>query len=273
MTDDTAATAAGTTADTARPLALITGASSGIGFELAKQCAADGYDLLVVADEPDIAQAAALLRRDGTVVEAIEADLSTTEGVDRLLDALNGRPVDALLANAGRGFRDAFLDQPFDKARGIVDTNITGTIYLIHRVGRAMRARDRGRILITGSIAGFVPGSYQAVYNATKAFLNSFSWALRNELKDTNVTVTCLMPGATQTPFFARADMLETKVGEAEKDDPAMVAETGYAAMKRGDGDIVPGVKNKIISAASNILPAAVGAELHRAMSKPRDPE
>ncbi|MES2714104.1 MAG: SDR family NAD(P)-dependent oxidoreductase [Pseudomonadota bacterium] len=260
-------------ADAARPLAIVTGASTGIGFELAKQCAADGHDLLICADEPDIEQAASLLRRGGGNVEAVEADLSTIDGVDRLLAAVKGRRVDALLANAGKGLGDAFLDQPFDKVRAIVDTNITGTIYLVQKVGREMRDRNRGRILITGSIAGFVPGSFQAVYNATKAFLNSFSWAIRNELKETNVTVTCLMPGATETPFFARADMLNTNVGEAEKDDPAMVAQTGYAAMKRGDGDIVAGFKNKVMAAVANVVPAAVTAEMHRAMSKPKEPE
>src|ERR1700755_2459958 len=101
-----------------------------------------------------------------------------------------------------------------------------------------MRVRNRGRILIVGSIAGFTPGSFQAVYNDTKTFINSFSFALRNELKDTNVTATCLMPGATETEFFARADMLDTKVGQQEKDDPADVAKTGFDAMMRGDGDI-----------------------------------
>lgn len=254
-----------------RPLALVTGASTGIGFELAQQCAADGYDLAIVADEPDIEQAALLLRRTGAHVQAIQADLSTTQGVDAMLAALEDRPVDALLANAGRGLGGAFLDQDFGKLRGVIDTNITGTVYLVQQVGRAMRERDQGRILITGSIAGNVPGSFHAVYNASKAFLNSFSWAIRDELKDTRVTVTCLMPGATQTPFFARADMLDTAVGEAQKDDPAMVAKTGYDAMKRGDGDVVAGMKNKIIASVANVLPASIGARMHRAMSKPAE--
>ena len=136
------------------------------------------------------------------------------DSVDRLYAAIKGRPVEALLANAGHGLGHGFLDQNFDEVRHIIDTNITGTLYLIQRVGRDMRARDRGRILITGSVAGFMPGSFQAVYSGTKAFINSFSFALRNELQDTGVTVTCLMPGATETEFFARADMLDTKVGQ-----------------------------------------------------------
>jgi short-subunit dehydrogenase len=256
---------------TQRPLAIVTGASSGIGLELAKQCAEGGYDLLIVADEAAIESAASALRQHGAEVEAVQADLSTIEGVDTLLAAVRGRPVEALLANAGRGLGHAFLDQPFDEVRKIIDTNITGTIYLVQKVGQEMRERNAGKILITGSIAGFATGSFQAVYNASKAFLNSFSWAIRNELKETKVTVTCLMPGATETEFFDRADMLDTKVGQAKKDDPAMVAKTGYDAMIRGDGDIVAGFKNKIMAAVSNVMPAAVSAQLHRGMSKPAD--
>src|SRR4030095_8672817 len=146
----------------------------------------------------------------------------------------------------------------------VINTNVTGTIYLLHRVGAEMRARGRGRILITGSVAGFMPGSFTAVYNGTKAFIDSFSFALRNELKDTGVTVTCLMPGATETEFFERADMLDTKVGQQEKDDPADVAREGFAAMMRGEGDVVTGWKNKVQSAMANVIPAGVLAEQHR---------
>src|SRR4030095_5567507 len=160
--------------------------------------------------------------------------------------------------NAGRGLGHAFLDQDFGKARRVVDTNITGTIYLIHKVGNDMRRRNAGRILIVGSIAGFTPGSFQAVYNGTKAFLNSFSFALREELKDTKITVTCLMPGATETEFFRRAEMMDTAVGTAEKDDPAEVANIGFDAMMKGEGDVVSGLKNKVQSAAANVTPAGV---------------
>jgi short-subunit dehydrogenase len=164
-----------------RPFAIVTGASTGIGFELAKRCANEGYDLLIAADEPEIEQAAASLRVGGAVVEAVQADLATTEGVDELYAAAKGRQIDALLANAGRGLGHAFLDQDFGKARRVVDTNITGTVYLIYKVGNDMRRRNSGKILITGSIAGFIPGSFQVVYNGTKAFLNAFSFALREE--------------------------------------------------------------------------------------------
>ena len=254
----------------ARPLALVTGASSGIGYELAKECAANGFDLVIAADRP-LQAAEADLRAAGADVVSVEADLATLDGVDRLYEAARGtgRPVAALLANAGHGLGRGFLDQDFDEARHVIDTNITGTVYLIQKVGRDMRARGEGRILITGSIAGFMPGSFQAVYNGTKAFIDSFSFALRNELKDTGVTVSCLMPGATNTDFFERADMRDTKVGQAKKDDPAMVAKIGFAAMMKGEGDVVSGWKNKLQTVVANITPAGVLAEQHRKTAEP----
>jgi len=252
-----------------RPLAIVTGASAGIGYELAKYCAGNGFDLLIAADQSKIKQAAQEFQALGATVESVEADLATVEGVDKLYAAAKGRPVEALLANAGHGLGHAFLDQNFAEARHVIDTNITGTIYLIHKVGRDMRSRGQGRILIVGSIAGFTPGSFQAVYNGTKAFINSFSFAIRNELKDTGVTVTCLMPGATETEFFERADMMDTKVGQQKKDDPADVAKTGFDAMMRGDGDVVAGWKNKLQSAVANVTPAGVLAEQHRHQAEP----
>ena len=252
-----------------RPLAIVTGASTGIGYELAVECARHGFDLLVAADEPAIQQAAEQFRSMGVSAEAVEADLSTVEGVDKLLAGTQGRPVEYLLANAGRGLGKGFLDQDFDAARKVVDTNIVGTIYLIQKVGNAMRSRNAGRILITGSIAGFLPGTYQAVYNGTKAFLDSFSFALRHELKDTGVTVTCLMPGATETEFFDRADLKDTKVGSDKKDDAAKVAKDGFDAMMAGKGDVVSGWLNKLQSAIANVLPAGMVAEQHRKMTEP----
>src|SRR5205807_9319123 len=133
----------------------------------------------------------------------------------------------------------SFLDQSWEDIQRVIDTNVTGTLALIHKVGRDMVTRGRGRILITGSIAGFMPGTYQAVYNGTKALLDSFSFALRAELKDSGVTVTCLMPGATETEIFDRAHMTDTKVGQSAKDDPTYVANTGFDAMMNGDGDVV----------------------------------
>lgn len=252
-----------------RPLAIVTGASTGIGYELAKRCAEHGFDLLVAADEPAINDAAQAFRQLGAAVDAVETDLATIEGVDKLYAVIRGRPVHALLANAGRGLGKGFLDQDFAAVRHVVDTNITGTIYLLQKVGRDMRAQGRGRILITGSIAGFIPGTYQAVYNGTKAFLDSFSFALRHELKDTGVTVTCLMPGATETEFFERADMMDTKVGQAKKDDAADVAKTGFDAMMKGEGDVVSGWKNKLQTAIASVTPAGMLAEMHRGMAEP----
>lgn len=220
-------------APTSRPLAVITGASTGIGYELAKCCAQEGFDLVVVADEPEIQKAGKEFEALGAKIDALQADLADVDGVDKLFATIGNRPVEALLANAGRGLGKGFLDQNFDDVLRVINTNITGTVYLIQKVGRDMRERGRGRILITGSIAGFVPGTYQAVYNASKAFLDSFPFALRAELKDTGTTVTCLMPGATETEFFARADMLDTKVGQGKKDDAADVARTGFTAMIR----------------------------------------
>lgn len=250
-------------------LAIVTGASTGIGYELAKCCANDGFDLLIAADEPRIHSAAEDFKKLGVQVDAIEADLATIEGVDSLYMAANGRAVDALLANAGRALGGPFLDQNFDELRHILDTNITGEIYLAQKVGRDMRARGQGRILFTGSIAGFTPGTFNAVYNGTKAFIDSFSFALRNELKDTGVTVTCLMPGATETEFFARADMEDTKIGQSKKDDPADVAKAGFEAMMKGEGDVVSGWKNKLLSTIATVTPSDVLAEQHREKAEP----
>jgi short-subunit dehydrogenase len=252
-----------------RPLAVVTGASTGIGLELAKCCTKNGFDLLIVADEPRIEDAAQTLKSLGAAVEALEADLSTTEGVDKLYEKIAGRPVAALLANAGRGLGKGFLDQDFAEARRVVDTNITGTIYLIHKVGNDMRRVGEGKILLTGSIAGFMPGTFQAVYNGSKAFIDSFSAALREELKDTGVTVSCLMPGATETEFFKRADLMDTKIGQEKKDDPAEVAELGFDAMMKGTDHVIFGLKNKLQVAAASVLPSSTMAEQHRKETEP----
>jgi short-subunit dehydrogenase len=250
-------------------LALVTGASSGIGYELALCCAQAGYDLLVAADRPEIEAAAAALRGLGVDVRSLEVDLATRDGVRALHDAAEGRSIDLLLANAGHGLGQAFLDQDFDDIRHVIDTNVTGTLDLVQRVGRSMRARGAGRILVTGSIAGYMPGSFSAVYNGTKAFIDNFAAALRNELKDTGVSVTCLMPGATETDFFERAGMEDTKVGRQEKDDPADVARVGFDAMMRGEGDVVSGWRNKVQTTMANVTPSSVLAERHRKLAEP----
>lgn len=250
-------------------LAIVTGASSGIGLELARICAEKGIDLIIAADEPEIENAASDLRQMHGAVEAVQADLATEAGVDRLLEAVGDRDIDYLLANAGCGLGHAFIDQDWSRVRRVIDTNITGTVYLVQTVARRMASRGVGKILLTGSIAGFLPGTYQAVYNGTKAFIDSFAVAIRHELAETGVEVSVLMPGATETRFFERAGMLDTKVGQAEKDDPADVARDGFEAMMNGDQQVVSGWKNKLQVAASHVMPAGILAEQHSKMAKP----
>ena len=250
--------------------AVITGASTGIGFELATIAAQEGYDILVVADEPLIDAAAADFEQFGTDVQSIEADLSSIEGVDALLRAVGGRHVDVLCANAGTGLGKAFLDQPVEAWRRTIDTNVTGTLYLLQKTIIAMRARGEGKVLVTGSIAGYIPGAFNAVYNGTKAFIDNFTEALRNELKDDEgITLTTLMPGATETEFFARADMEDTSVGQAKKDDPAKVARDGWDALMAGKGHIVSGWYNKLQVAAVGVVPQSLLAGVHRQMAEP----
>jgi len=252
-----------------RPLAIVTGASSGIGYELARLFAEDGYDLILAADRP-LADAIEGLQAMGAEVQGVQVDLSTEEGVSTLYDCIGERRVDALAANAGHGLGKGFLDESFDDILHVVNTNVTGTLRLAHLVGRSMRAHGAGMILFTGSIAGLMPGSFQAVYNASKAFVDNFSFALRNELKDTGVTVTVLMPGPTDTDFFARAGLLDTRVGQDQhKMNPADVALYGYRAMKRGEGDVVAGLGNKIQAAMAAVTPQSMLAEQHRKLAEP----
>jgi uncharacterized protein len=252
-------------------LAVVTGASTGIGLELARLCAQQGFDLIIAADEPLIENAARELAATGVSCVPVQCDLATAEGVEALVDAITaaGRPVDSLLANAGRGLGKGFLDQDLNEALKVVHTNIDGTIRLIYQVANTMRSRGQGRILITGSIAGLMPGTFQAVYNGSKAFLDSFSVALSNELKDTGVTVTCLMPGATETDFFDRADMSDTKVGSGEKMHASDVAKEGFDAMMKGELKVVAGFANKVRAAVSHVAPDAALAAMHRGMAEP----
>ena len=211
----------------------------------------------------------AALKDYGVEVHSVEADLASEEGVARLLEAAGGRPVDVLVANAGRGLGRAFLDQDPADWRHVIDTNITGTLLLIQPVAKQMVARNEGRILITGSVAGHIAGAFQAVYNGSKAFIDSFSDALGNELKDTEVTVTCLKPGPTETEFFERADLMDTKVGQDKKDDPADVAKTGWEAMKEGKRSVIHGWMNQLQVAGAKLLGGGVSAEMHRNMAEP----
>ena len=249
---------------------IVTGASSGIGLELAKRAAKDGCDLLLVADR-DLGEAETAARSAGAgSVETLEADLASPDGLKAVMAAVGERPVAALLANAGQGKGGAFLDQPWKDVARTIHTNVTGTVWLIQQIGQRMRAGNAGRILVTGSIAGHIPGSFNLVYNSTKSFIDDFCFGLRDELKDTEVVVTCLMPGATDTQFFERADMENTKVGKSDsKADPAKPAQDGYDAMLAGDAHIVSGFMNKVQDAFAGIIPDTILAQMHRKMAQP----
>jgi len=251
-----------------RKFAIVTGASSGIGLEIAKLAAQDGYDLIVAADTPFV-EAGPALKDFGVDVQEIEADLATQQGLDQLLSAVGGREVDVLVANAGHGLGHGFLDQSPSEWQHIINTNITGTLLLIQPIVKRMVERGQGRVLITGSIAGHMAGTFQAVYNGSKAFIDSFSAALNEEIKDSGVTVTCLKPGATETEFFHRAEMEDTKVGQAKKDDPADVAKAGWDAMNSGEASVIYGLKNKMQVAGAAMMTDATTAKMHRAQAEP----
>lgn len=251
-----------------RKLAIVTGASSGIGLEIAKLAAQDGYDLIVAADTPFV-EAGPALKDLGANVQEIEADLATKQGVDQLLSAIGDREVDVLVANAGHGLGHGFLDQAPDEWLHVINTDITGTLMLIQPIVKRMVRRGEGKVLITGSIAGHLAGAFQAVYNGSKAFIDSFAAALNEEIKDSGVTVTCLKPGATETNFFHRAELDDTKVGQAKKDDPADVAKAGWQAMQKGEPSVIYGLKNKMQVAAAGMMTDATTAKLHRAQAEP----
>jgi uncharacterized protein len=258
-------------------LAVITGASSGIGFELARVFGENGYDLLIAAEDGELSQAQERLKATGVTVLAHRVDLARSPGVAELYDRIGevGRPVDALALNAGIGAGGAFATETeiADELR-LIDLNVRSTVHLCKLVLPDMVSRDRGRVLFTSSIAATMPGAFQAVYNASKAFVQSFALALRNELKESEVTITALMPGATETEFFERAGMEDTAVGAAEKDDPAEVAREGFEAMMAGDEKVVAGsFKNKVTVAAGRVLPDSVKAEQHREMAEPGSAE
>lgn len=254
--------------------AVVTGASSGIGFELAKQFAQHGYDLLIAAEDAAVEQAAADLRRDGgTSVVAVRADLATYQGVEQVYAAIleTGRPIDAIALNAGRGIGGDFTTgTDLDDELNVIAVNVTSTVHLAKRVLPDMVDRAAGRVLFTSSIAATMPGTYQAVYNASKSFVQSFAEALRAELKDTGVTVTSLMPGPTETNFFHRAEMDDTKVGASEKDDPALVAKQGFEALMKEKQKVIAGsAKTKAQGMAGKVLPDKAKAEMHRRMAEP----
>ncbi|HEX8050248.1 MAG TPA: SDR family NAD(P)-dependent oxidoreductase [Solirubrobacterales bacterium] len=256
-----------------RPFAVVTGASSGIGFELAKVFAENGFDLLITAEDEEIDAAQRELNQLTASVECTREDLSTEQGVERLYERIEAtaRPVDVLCLNAGIGEGGDFArETSLRKELRLIDLNVRSTVHLCKLVVKDMVARDEGRILITSSIASTMPGSFQAAYNASKSFVQSFALALRNELKDTGLTVTSLMPGPTDTEFFERAGMEDTPIGEGPKDDPADVARQGFEALMAGKERVVSaGLKTKAQEAAAKVLPDSVKAELHRKQAQP----
>jgi short-subunit dehydrogenase len=251
--------------------ALVTGASSGIGLALAGELAVRGFDLVIAARHDDLLDAADALRRPGIEVTPVRADLATAAGVDQIVAALAGRPLAVAALNAGTAAGGAFgTGTTLEDQLAVVDLNVRGTVQLAHHVTAAMVARGEGRILFTSSIAANMPGPFDAVYNASKSFVQSFALALRNELKDTGVTVTSLMPGPSDTALFEKAGMGDTRVGAGPKDDHAEVARMGVEALLAGkERATASSLRTQLEAVVSRLVPDAVKAELHRRMSEP----
>ena len=259
-----------------RQFAVVTGASAGIGFELAKQFAQNGFDLLIVSAGDRINTAAREIEMLGTNVTPVQADLADHDGVHELLAAIesSGRPVDAAAINAGVGVSGRFIETDLAEELNMVALNVTSTVHIAKYIARDMAARGSGRILFTASIAGTMPTPYQAVYGATKAFVRSLSQSLREELKDTGVSVTALMPGATETEFFHRAGADDTKLGASKKDDAAEVAREGFEALMEGKDHVVAGsFMNSLQAMGGHVLPDPVMAKAHAGMSEPGSAE
>ena len=260
-----------------RPLALVTGASSGIGLELAKQFAEHGYDLIVAAEDVELDDATEQLKAMGVAVAPVSVDLTKRADVERLVAAVRGagRPLDAAALNAGVGVSGAFLETDLDAELGVVALNCASTVHLAKRVAQDMAARAEGRILFTSSVASQAPHPFQAVYAASKAFVQSLALALREELKDTGVSVTALLPGPTDTEFFDRADAGDTRLGASDtKDDPALVARQGFEGLMKGEASVFAGsMASKAMGRLSAVTPGPVAAKLNRQLTEPGSAE
>ncbi|WP_394838246.1 SDR family NAD(P)-dependent oxidoreductase [Pendulispora rubella] len=257
-----------------RPLAVVTGASKGIGYELAKQFASNGFDLVVCADHEDIHTAAMEFAQLTHRVHAVQVDLAEYDGVETLYDSAQKLgPIDALAVNAGFGVAGDFARETDlrDELR-MIQLNVVSTVHLTKRIVKDMVARGKGRILITASIAGAMPTPLEAVYGATKAFDLSFAASLRHELRDTGVSVTAMVPGPTDTNFAHRAGLDDTKVAEeSKKNHPADVAKQGFEALMDGRDRVhaATSLGTKLQAAAQRFVPDALKAEWHRKMSEP----
>jgi short-subunit dehydrogenase len=249
--------------ETTRPLAVVTGASSGIGLELARQFAANGFDLIVAADGADIHDTAKALDADG-----IQVDLTTPEGVTELYAQLRRRPIAVLALNAGITARSDDLEREL----ALIDLNVRSTVHLARLVTREMAARGRGRVLFTSSIVESMPGPNQAAYNASKAFVASFGVGLRAELRERGATVTVLEPGPTETPIFAKAGQEDTPLGASDhKDDPADVAREAFRAVMAGREEVAAAsITSKASHLANKLLPDGVKAAINDLVTRPR---
>jgi short-subunit dehydrogenase len=255
-----------------RKLALVTGASSGIGLELAKVFAQHGFDVLMTAEDGGLDDAAQQVRALDVSATPVQVDLTTPDGVQQLYERIRslGRPVDVIAINAGVGVGGPFAETDLERELDLIRLNVLSTVHLAKLALHDMVARNEGRVLFTSSIAADMPAPFEAVYGASKAFVQSFAEALRNELKNTNITVTALQPGPTDTNFFRRADMEDTKVGAGKKDDPAKVARQAYDALMAGKDHIVAGsTKNKVEDTLAKLSPEKVAAQMHRKQSEP----
>jgi short-subunit dehydrogenase len=258
-----------------RPLAVITGASSGIGESLARQFVQNDFDVVIAAEDARIHDTAAALRANGAEVTAAQVNLATLGGVSELHRAIvaTGRAVEAIALNAGIGVGGEFVRTELERDLELIALNVTSVVHLAKLVLPAMVERRSGRMLITASIASTMPGPYYATYAASKSFLLSFAQAIRHELRDTGVTVTALMPGPTDTRFFERAGLTDTLVGRGPKDDPDDVARDGYEALMAGDDHVVAGsLKNRVQTTAAKVLPLSANAALHGRMTRPKAP-
>lgn len=255
-----------------RPVAVITGASAGIGYELAKVFGKNNFDLIVAAEDPGIYEAANIFRSLGVEVKVVQTDLTTEDGVDSLYREIEPHlsRLDSVALNAGVGVGGEFIKTKLDEELNVINLNVVSTVRLAKKILPQFVERGCGRMLFTSSIAADMPGPYFAVYGASKAFVQSFALALREEVKDKGVTITSLQPGATDTDFFAKAHMLDTKVASEKKDDPALVAEHGFKALMDGQDHVVAGsLKNKIQSTIGKVLPEATGAKMQARENKP----
>lgn len=249
--------------------ALITGASSGIGLHLARQFARHGHSLVLVAPvEEELARIASELRAaHGVEVDFLAKDLEQPESAREIHDQLNfnGIEIDILVNNAGHGFKGRYEDIPLEQDISTVRLNIEAVLRLTKLFLPPMLRRQRGRILNVASIAGFEPGPLLAVYHATKAFVLSLSEALATELEDTGVTVTALCPGPTDTDFFPKAHMLETRgFQKVSVMAPQEVAEIGYNALMAGRLVVVPGTMNKVLVFSRRLLTEHAQAKMNQ---------